>query len=82
MYITDSGGRLTMRDVRDRVRAYRDLLDLSTQIGVHAHENLSLSVAESVVAVEEGASSRRRVPVRAWRRRGQHAADWSVARKT
>jgi 4-hydroxy 2-oxovalerate aldolase len=55
VYVTDSGGALDMDGYRARLEAYDRLLRPQTQRGVHAHHNLSLGVANSIVAAQAGA---------------------------
>jgi 4-hydroxy 2-oxovalerate aldolase len=55
VYVTDSGGALDMDGCNARMLAYDRILRPDTERGVHAHHNLSLGVANSIIAAQAGA---------------------------
>ncbi|MDE3074505.1 MAG: 4-hydroxy-2-oxovalerate aldolase [Chloroflexota bacterium] len=55
VYVTDSAGAMLMEDARQRVQALTS--GLKCQVGFHAHNNLMLSVANSVIAAQAGAQN-------------------------
>jgi 4-hydroxy 2-oxovalerate aldolase len=52
VYVVDSAGAMTIDDARARVSVLK--ANLAVQVGIHAHNNLSLAVANSIAALEEG----------------------------
>lgn len=55
VYVTDSAGALLPDDVKDRMMAFKSVLNPETEIGIHCHHNLSLGVANTIIAMQYGA---------------------------
>ncbi|MGW7410457.1 4-hydroxy-2-oxovalerate aldolase [Streptomyces sp. NPDC054833] len=55
VYVVDSAGALVLSDAQARVRALLDEIGDQAQVGFHGHQNLSLGVANSVLAYQAGA---------------------------
>jgi 4-hydroxy 2-oxovalerate aldolase len=53
-YVTDSAGALLMHEASARFKALIDELGDDAWVGYHGHQNLSLGVANSALAVEAG----------------------------
>ncbi|MCB1888477.1 MAG: 4-hydroxy-2-oxovalerate aldolase [Rhodocyclaceae bacterium] len=56
VYVTDSAGYMLPQDVTERISALRDVLKPETEIGFHGHHNMGMGIANSIAAVEAGAS--------------------------
>jgi len=56
VYITDSAGFMLPQDVTERISALREVLNPETEIGFHGHNNMGMSIANSLAAIEAGAS--------------------------
>ncbi|GLW64408.1 4-hydroxy-2-oxovalerate aldolase [Actinomadura rubrobrunea] len=55
VYVVDSAGAMVLADAQARVRALVEEIGHEAQVGFHGHQNLSLGVANSVLAAQNGA---------------------------
>jgi len=55
VYVVDSAGAMILDDVTERVAAVVAELGADAQVGFHGHQNLSLGVANAVLAMRAGA---------------------------
>jgi 4-hydroxy 2-oxovalerate aldolase len=55
VYCVDSAGALVLGDAQQRVQAMVAEIGAEAQVGFHGHQNLSLGVANSVLAFQHGA---------------------------
>jgi 4-hydroxy 2-oxovalerate aldolase len=55
VYVVDSAGAMVLGDAQARVAALADEIGHQAQVGFHGHQNLSLGIANSVLAVRSGA---------------------------
>lgn len=54
VYVVDSAGALLPHQVAERIRSLKQ--EIEVPIGFHAHNNLSLAMANTLAAIEEGAT--------------------------
>ncbi|MEC9340632.1 MAG: 4-hydroxy-2-oxovalerate aldolase [Pseudomonadota bacterium] len=56
LYVTDSAGYMLPDDVKAKISLLRENIAPEIELGFHAHNNLAMSVANSLAAVEAGAN--------------------------
>lgn len=56
VFVVDSSGHLIMEDAGDRVKAVIEEIGGEAEVGFHGHQNLSFGVANSLLAVRNGAT--------------------------
>ena len=55
VYVVDSAGALVLDTAQERIKAVLDEVGIQAQVGFHGHQNLSMGVANSVLAYQAGA---------------------------